>query len=79
MDIAVVRETIFRSHTLRLALWRGKAVFLWIPVPVVFGISIRQVYLSEEVLPLPLSPRLYSETESSQIDGKKQSALSKGT
>jgi hypothetical protein len=36
------------------------------------------VYLSEEVLPLPLSPRLYSETEPSQIDSEKQSALSKG-
>jgi hypothetical protein len=36
------------------------------------------VYLIEEVLPLPLSPRLYSEAESSQIDSEKQSALSKG-
>lgn len=40
MDVAVVGETIFRSHTLRLALWRGKAVFLWIAVPVVFGIGV---------------------------------------
>jgi hypothetical protein len=36
------------------------------------------VYLSEEVLPLPVSLRLYSEAESSQIDREKQSALSKG-
>jgi hypothetical protein len=79
MDVAVVGETIFRFHTLRLALWQGKAVFLWIAVPVVFGIGMWQVYLSEEVLPLPLSLRLYSEAESSQIDSEKQSALSKGT
>jgi hypothetical protein len=79
MDVAVVEETISRSHTLRLALWRGKAVFLWVAVPVVFGIGMWQVYLREEVLLLPLSPRLYSEPESSQIDSKKQSALSKGT
>jgi hypothetical protein len=37
------------------------------------------VYLSEEALPLPLSPWLYSEAESSQVDSEKQSALSKGT
>jgi hypothetical protein len=79
MDVAVARETIFRSHTLRLAQWRGKAVFLWVVVPVVFGIGVWQVYLSEEVLPLPLSPRLDSEAESSQIDSEKQSVLSKGT
>jgi hypothetical protein len=29
------------------------------------------VYLSEEVLPLPLSPKLYSEAESNQIDSEK--------
>jgi hypothetical protein len=45
--------------------WRGKAVFLWVSVLVVFGIGVWQVYLSEEVLPLPLSPKLYSEAESS--------------
>jgi hypothetical protein len=79
MDVVVVGEIIFRSHTLRLALWRGKAVFLSVTVPVVFGIGVWQVYLSEKVLPLPLSPRLYSEAESSQIDSEKQSAFSKGT
>jgi hypothetical protein len=79
MDVAVVGETIFRSHNLRLVLWRGKVVFLWVTVLVVFGISVWQVYLSEEVLPLPVSPRLYSEAESSQIDSEKQSALYKGT
>jgi hypothetical protein len=46
---------------------------------VVLGIGMWQVYLNEEVLPLPLSPRLYSEAESIQIDSEKQSALSKGT
>jgi hypothetical protein len=79
MHIVVVRETISRSQTLRLALWRGKAVFLWVAVPMVFGIGVLQVYLSEKVLPLPLSLRLYSEAESSQIDSEKQSALTKGT
>jgi hypothetical protein len=48
MDVAVVGETIFRSHTLRL-LRRGKVVFLWGAVPIVFGISEWQVYSSEEV------------------------------
>jgi hypothetical protein len=75
MDVAVVGELIIRSHTLRLALWRGKVVFLWVAVPIIFGIGVWQVYLSEEVfLPMPSSPRLYSEAESSQI-----SALSKNT
>jgi hypothetical protein len=63
MDVAVVGETIYRSHTLRLALWRGKVVFLWVAVLVVFGIGVWQVYLSEEVLPLPLSPRLFREAK----------------
>jgi hypothetical protein len=77
MDVAVVGETIvFRFHTLRLALWQGKTVFLWVAVVVVFGIGMWQVYLTVEVLPLPLSPRLYSEAESSQIDSEKRSALS---
>jgi hypothetical protein len=30
-------------------LQRGKVVFLWGAVPMVFGIGVRQVYLSEEV------------------------------
>jgi hypothetical protein len=80
MDVAVVGETTFRTHTLRLALWQGKVVFLWVAVPMVFGIGMWQVYLSEEVfLPMPSSPKLYSEAESRQMDSKKQSALSKGT
>jgi hypothetical protein len=79
MDVAAVGETNFRSHTLRLALWRVKAVFLWVAIPMVFIIGVWQVYLSEEVLPLPLSPRLYSEAEASQINSEKQSSLSKGT
>jgi low affinity Fe/Cu permease len=49
MDVAAVGETIFRSHPLRLALWGGKAVFLWVAVPVVFSFGMWQVYLSEEV------------------------------
>jgi hypothetical protein len=54
--------------------------FLWVAVPMVFGIGVWQVYLSEEVfLLMPSSPRLYTEAESTQIDSKKQSALSKGT
>jgi hypothetical protein len=62
-----------------------KVISLWGAVPMVFGIGecanvcmcacVACVYLSEEVLPLPLSP----EAESSRIDSKKQSALSKGT
>jgi hypothetical protein len=41
MDEAVVGETIFRSHTLRL-LRRGKVVFLWVAVLMVFGIGMWQ-------------------------------------
>jgi hypothetical protein len=48
MEVAIVGETIFRSHTLRL-LRRGKVVFLWGHVSMVFGIGEWQVYLSEEV------------------------------
>jgi hypothetical protein len=79
MDVAIVGKMNFISYTLRLALWGGKAVFLWVVVKVVFGIGMWQVYLSEEVLPLPLSLRVYSEVESSQLDSEKESALSKGT
>jgi hypothetical protein len=43
MDEAVVEETIFRSHTLRL-LRQGKVVFLWGAVAMVFGIGVWQVY-----------------------------------
>jgi hypothetical protein len=43
MDEAVVGETIFRFHTLRL-LRRGKVVFLLGAVPMVFDIGEWQVY-----------------------------------
>jgi hypothetical protein len=39
MDVAVVGEIIFELHTLRLALWHGKDVFLWVTIPVVFCIG----------------------------------------
>jgi hypothetical protein len=39
MDVAVVGKTIFRSHTLRLTLCRGLS-FLWVAIPMVFGIGI---------------------------------------
>jgi hypothetical protein len=59
-DVAVVGEAILRSHTLRLALWQGKVVFLVVSVPVVFGIGMWQVYLSEKVfMPMTSSPRLF--------------------
>jgi hypothetical protein len=70
---------IFQIPHLDSALRRVKAVFLQAAIPIVFGIGMWQVYLSEEVMSLPLSPRLYSEEESSQIDSEKQSALSKST
>jgi hypothetical protein len=59
LGVAVVRETIFQIPHLDPALRRGNTVFLWAAIPVVFGIGMWQVYLSEEVLPLPLSPRLF--------------------
>jgi hypothetical protein len=41
--IVVIGETLFRSQTLRL-LQRGKVVFLWGAILMVFGIGMWQVY-----------------------------------